>query len=278
MNIHNRLLISDLDGTLLDSQKNLSDFTVKTINKFIAIGGNFTIATARALESAKPLINRLNLKLPFILHNGVKIYDPIQNGYILENCISKNYGFQIIDFLKNQNLSPILYATNEYGKSRVFYKKINNPSENAYFKDRLSRGDPRFRKVDEYPLNIKSIIEINSIDKYDILKEVNSKIKTNFNVQIHFIQDEFFPDYFWLELTHPKATKENALNYIKNLLNYEETIAFGDDLNDISLFRASTKGFAVRNAKDALKNISTDVIESNDNDGVAKFIFNNFMR
>lgn len=69
------LYISDLDGTLLTPECKVSDETASALNTMIANGLFFTVATARSASSAAPLLEKLNLRLPVILMNGVVIYD-----------------------------------------------------------------------------------------------------------------------------------------------------------------------------------------------------------
>lgn len=73
------LYISDLDGTLLTPECKVSDETASALNTMIANGLFFTVATARSASSAAPLLEKLNLRLPVILMNGVVIYD-MENG------------------------------------------------------------------------------------------------------------------------------------------------------------------------------------------------------
>ena len=65
------LYVSDLDGTLLDSDGQLPEDSIQRLNRLIDKGLNFTIATARNYDSAYPLLRGLNLKHPVILFNGV---------------------------------------------------------------------------------------------------------------------------------------------------------------------------------------------------------------
>ena len=69
------LFISDLDGTLLNGNAEVTEFTRDTLNRLMAKGLNFTAATARTLASAGKILLGLDLKLPVILMNGVIIYD-----------------------------------------------------------------------------------------------------------------------------------------------------------------------------------------------------------
>ena len=68
------------------------------------------------------------------------------------------------------------------------------------------------------------------------------------------------------------ATKANAVLQVKELLGCDRVIAFGDGLNDMDMFKIADASFAVANAADELKSIATAVIQSNDDDGVAKFL------
>ena len=58
----------------------------------------------------------------------------------------------------------------------------------------------------------------------------------------------------------------------------ERIISFGDSINDVPLFEMSDECYAVANAVEALKRVADDVIESNDEDGVARWLMENFNR
>ena len=76
------LFISDLDGTLLNGNAEVTEFTRDTLNRLMAKGLNFTAATARTLASAGKILSGLDLKLPVILMNGVLIYDMAEKKYV----------------------------------------------------------------------------------------------------------------------------------------------------------------------------------------------------
>lgn len=78
------LYVSDLDGTLLNDNQKLDEESLETLNSLIDRGMNFTIATARSIDSVRSIINGLNLRLPIILINGVFIFDQI---FILQDFI-----------------------------------------------------------------------------------------------------------------------------------------------------------------------------------------------
>ena len=79
----------------------------------------------------------------------------------------------------------------------------------------------------------------------------------------------------WLEI-HPRgATKAEAMLVLKKMLGCDKVVCFGDGINDIPMFQAAEECYAVANAEEALKHIATDIIESNENDGVAKWFLSN---
>ena len=87
----------------------------------------------------------------------------------------------------------------------------------------------------------------------------------------------FDEDLTVINIVNSSVSKGNAISglcrYLK--INIEDSVAFGDDLNDMSMFRIANESYAVANADEELKKIATGIIESNENDGVAKWLANN---
>lgn len=84
-----KLLISDLDGTLLESDHSISEGTLKLIEKFKQLGVQFSIATGRALSAANVYIQKMRIDIPVILYNGVRIYDPVEKRYLIKHSLSQ---------------------------------------------------------------------------------------------------------------------------------------------------------------------------------------------
>ncbi len=272
------LIISDLDGTLLNSLGELNPYTISIINCLINKGFLFSVATARALESARPLIASLNINLPIILHNGVSIYDLIKEKYLKHLFIPSNLISNFVEMFHEHHLNPFLYGVNLKNENKVYYTGISNSAEKNYVEDRLSRNDPRFQKVRSLPWKDIKIHEINVLGSKSEISPIAEELMDNDEVGIHFSEDIYTPGFFRLEITHPSATKKNALLYLKGLLNIEKIICFGDADNDISMFEVADEKYAVENAISSLKKISTDVILSNIDDGVARFLEEKFLK
>ena len=96
------LYVTDLDGTLLNSEQRLSDNTVSIINDLIDKGMNFSIATARSCQSASSVLEKLNLKMPVILTNGVYVYDPLKKENLVFNSMDSTMAYEIVSKAKNE--------------------------------------------------------------------------------------------------------------------------------------------------------------------------------
>ncbi|MDF2565794.1 MAG: hypothetical protein K0Q53_2198 [Massilibacillus sp.] len=265
------LYVSDLDGTLLNSNQELSSATTTIINDLLKNGMNFSIATARSLDSAGRIIEPLHLKLPIILHNGVFVYDPIKKENILSNYMDIDTVYDVLEICKKTGVSPLLYTKNENLESRIYYKRIAHYGEADYIQDRLKKGDKRFRLIDDFSLCMKEkIITIVMIEERQSIESVYAAIR-NFNIHCHYTVD-IYSKANWLEVTHKQANKCEAVKYIKKLVSADRIVCFGDNLNDSPMFEVADEKYAVRNAHDLLKNIATCVIDSNNADGVAKYL------
>jgi len=271
------LIISDLDGTLLNEMGELNPYTISIINRLISKGYLFSIATARALESARPLIQSLNINIPFILHNGVSIWDPITEKYLRHLFIQNNLISNLIEIIDKNQLNPFLYGVNSKNENKVYYTQVSNYAEKYYVEDRLSRNDPRFQKVKSIQWNDINIHEINVLGSKSDIFPIAQILMNRKEYGIHFSEDIYPPGYFRLEITHPSASKKNALIYLKEELKIDNLICFGDANNDIPMFEIADEKYAMENAVSSLKKISTKIIQSNQDDGVARFLEEKFL-
>lgn len=80
----------------------------------------------------------------------------------------------------------------------------------------------------------------------------------------------------WLEIMPLEASKSNAIIQLKEMLKCEKLVVFGDGRNDIDMFQIADESYAVANAHEDLKHYATDIIISNDEDGVAKWLDEKF--
>ncbi len=273
----NTLYISDLDGTLLGDDQRIGDESVRILNRLIDLGMPFSVATARSYESARELLAGLNLKLPAIFINGVFTIDAKSGRTLESRYMSNELGQEIAALYLEAGLNPVVYTTDREGKSRVYYRGVFNPSEEAYFGGRLKKERDRFRLIDDYSACLtESLVAVNAIETPERLQAVYGALKERAGCVCHYGPDIYAPEYHWLEVSSDQATKRQGALRLKERYGFERLVCFGDNLNDLSMFEASDECYAVANAHDAVKRAATGVIGSNEESGVAKFLAERF--
>ncbi|MBP1994444.1 HAD-IIB family hydrolase [Paenibacillus eucommiae] len=269
----NTLYVSDLDGTLLDDNQAISMEALEILNHLIEQGMKFTIATARSIESAREILQGLKINLPLVLINGVFIYDYESNRNVKSNYLSGYAGARIIQTYLELGLNPLVYTTDCNGNSIIHYKGVFNQSEDNYIGSRLSKGDKRFRLVENYEACMdENIITINAIDTPAKLNAAYKEYIENIECVCHFGPDIYTPGFHWLEIANCHATKKQAVLYLKEKYHFDRLVCFGDNLNDLPMFEAADEKYAVSNAHEMIRNVADKVIDSNLNNGVPKYL------
>ena len=175
------LFISDLDGTLLNGNAEVTEFTRDTLNRLMAKGLNFTAATARTLASAGKILSGLDLKLPVILMNGVLIYDMAEKKYVKINSLSSELCGLIISLSKGLGLEPFMYSVSDNQLS-TRYERLISPAMKSFYKERREKYYKSFTQVSDLSQYIDNVIYFTFIAEkeklvplYDTLKE-NEKL------------------------------------------------------------------------------------------------------
>ena len=274
----NTMVISDLDGTLLNSDVRLSEFTVNALNSLIRRGVNFTYATARSLNSAMKLTSELTLSLPVITYNGACIKSP-ETGEIIEiQGLDEDQVDLIRETLDNYGVSPLVYTYLD-GEEKVLWQRGTESIGMQLYLD-SRKEDERMLPVDSFDdLFCGEIFYVTCIEDTDeLLSPLRADLTAEDSLNCLLQKDIYGPEYFWLEIMDYRVSKAHAIDTIMKLTGMERIISFGDSINDVPLFEVSDECYAVENAVEPLKKVADDVIESNDNDSVAKWLIENFNR
>ncbi len=267
------LYISDLDGTLLNSNAAVSDYTAMTLNRFISEGGFFSIATARTAVTAVSMVKCININVPVVLMNGVCIYDTQKNAYVKIEKISDEICSQMLDVISQFSLSGFLFSITD-SVLDTYYENINSPNAAKFVEERTKKFGKVFTKVDNFKNCIgRDIIYYSVTDSYELLEPVYLKLKEVKGIHIDFYRDVYDENYWYLEISSDKASKYNAVMYLRKEYKFDHIIGFGDNFNDIPMFEACDEAYAVENGKEEVKKKADGVILSNNNDGVAKKIY-----
>jgi Cof subfamily protein (haloacid dehalogenase superfamily) len=265
--------VSDLDATLLNSKSCISDKTANAINALISKGMLFTYATARSYVSAEVVTNKIHFKIPVITYNGTFIFDPLTKTVIDSRNFEKSETAEIMNVFREKKYSPIVYSFIN-GVEKVSWN-CNRESTGTKHYLSLRKKDKRLRPLTtDENLYEGDVFYYTCIGEQNELKPIYERLIQNTKLTIT-MQQEINRTEYWLEIMPSGVSKANAIQTLKTHLNCDRVVSFGDAWNDISMFQISDEAYAVQNAVLPLKEIATAVIESNDEDGVAKWLEQN---
>ena len=266
----NTLYVTDLDGTLLRSDATLSPYTVSTITRLTEQGLAFTYATARSIESARPIAGGLNLPLPAITRNGAVLAD---------NATGKHLEKALFTEEEVALLKEMLPELPRCGFVSCF---IGEEMFKAYVPGNLVPGMVQyadFYRDDPLMKPVKTLEEmffgqpgyVTLIDDREKAAKIYEKVRQYPGWECIFQKDTYWDEY-WVEVCPRNCTKAKAILKMKEQYGFRKVVAFGDSVNDMPMFRAADEAYAVSNALEALKEIATGVIGGNNEDAVARFL------
>lgn len=264
------LYVTDLDGTLLNSNDQISQYSIETINGLVAKGMQFTYATARSLVSASVVAKGLSTTIPVIAYNGALIINPDTGGVISSLSFTEEESSYVSGVLRENGANPLVYAYVE-GVERVSYVAGRENEGIRRYLD-VRKGDRRFRPLeDETCLYQGDIFYFTCIADREELQGLYEIFSEDERYRCTLQQELYRPEYF-LEIMPKKASKAEAIKSLKEIWHCDRVVSFGDAVNDIPMFEISDECYAVANAVPELKARATGVIGSNDEDGVAKWL------
>lgn len=268
------LYVSDLDGTLLNTNSEISEKSKEIINNLVEQGMKFTYATARSFSSASKIVQGLHLSIPVITYNGTFFNEPIDGKVIYSSSFSNEQIKYISTIFIENKIYPLVYSLLD-GEERVSWLEgKENKGTLDYLKSR--EGDKRLRDVSK-----ESELYLGSVFYFTVIGEKNDleKLKDYFSDRSQFVctfQKELYKeDEYWLEIMPHNATKAQGIERLKEFTGCDKVICFGDAINDIPMFEIADEAYAVADANLQLKQIATGIIGSNNDDGVAKWLLEN---
>lgn len=264
------LYISDLDGTLLASSAQLSPQTRDILCRLCDAGVYISAASARTAATVSKLLDGVPFRVPVILMNGACICDLQSGKYVQVQTIPESAHKELFRIMRG--VSGFLF-TIEHDVLHTYYERADTPHARGFMEERIRKFGKKFTKVSSFSecLGLSCVyfsvagLETELRGLYDELAKVP-------DIHTEFYRDVYNTDFWYLEACSTGASKYNAAEWLRREYGFDRLIGFGDNLNDLSLFRACDESYAVSNAKDEVKRQATGVIGSNDEDAVARFI------
>ncbi len=260
-----KLVVSDLDGTLLNSQHQLTDKTIETVQRLVKDGFQFMLATGRHYQDVHVIAQQLGVEMGLITSNGARVHG--QCGTLLyESQMPSNLVEQVLDISKNFAVHRNLYQQD--------YWLVEEPHDVLLSIHHASGF--------KYQLCDFSDIDLNYIDKiyftaeHDVLVELETALKNILANQLYIT----FTSPQYLEVMNLGVSKAKALEFIEQQRGIElnQIMAFGDGMNDKEMLKLAGHGVVMDNACQKVKGFLADLprAASNDEEGVASYLHEQF--
>lgn len=257
-----KVIISDLDGTLLNSDHSISDYTKSVFQELHNQNYLIIVATGRHHLDAMSIIDNLKFPVYLVTSNGARIHSP-QKELLYSFDIKGEAVKSVLSLDINPEITTVLF------KESVWQTSKTNKKLNAFQKEMVYPPEVvDFSDLDDY-----SAIKIFfTHDNHDLLVELKNRILENHsNIFSHA-----FSLPICLEFMDKSVDKSVAISRIleKEGFTFDETISFGDGFNDEKMLDTAGIGLIMENAPDNLKSKlpHLEVISSNNEDGVAKYL------
>lgn len=255
-----RLIATDLDGTLLNNEHQISEYNKRIISEVNKKGIKVILSTGRPTLAATKFLKDLNIETDMISFNGAMITD--RKGNILyQDNLESDIGLKLIEIAK---------------KYKVYYQ--------GFLGERWNISDSKSKwldfyisiaKINNYKLGFDNINDFSFskfmfISENHILKEIAKELDKNLKDKVYYA----FSRPVYLEVHSPKVSKANALSFLLKKYNIEKenVMAFGDNNNDIEMLELAEISVAVENAESIVKEKAKYITKSNIEDGVGYFI------
>lgn len=261
-----RLIVSDLDGTLLRDDHTLSDYTKTAIHKVLELGVEFMLATGRIFGGARQYSKELNLNTPILACNGALIKEA--EGKLL-------YGKP----LQEETLSELFRLLTErnhyfhcYGEESFYTKKFGDNLAAFYSFNIELPEEERFPMVEIDPTELIGKDTIYKVlarcEGEEARRELHESLSEIPGASVTVSWHNTF------DICADQVSKAAAIDlYAKEKgIKPSEIICFGDNYNDLDMLQYAGLGVAVGNAVKELKETADYVTCNNNDDGVAKAI------
>ncbi len=267
-----KLFLTDLDHTFLRNDLTISDYSKTTWNT-MAQNHIMGIATARTYKKSEQFLQGLHINTPMILLDGSLIISP-EKKILDMKTLSNEMGNEIIECGAKLGIYPFVLALKDKHLNEAF---LYPTQTNSHQKELLKRykGDDNLQERSHIKA-MKDNFKLVYFGEQNQLEELQENLQSIFKDEIKYIlAPEAYLGCYFLTLLHKDADKAHGLQRVHEMtqIDYKNFTVFGDNLNDIGMFKLAHTSVAVANAHKELKELATFVSEfSNNEDAVAKYL------
>lgn len=271
MNKERKVILLDIDGTLVIENDVITPKTKKVLLDAQANGCQLVLASGRPLRSLLKLANELKMDENnglLISYNGGRASNAQTKEVLFNQTLSVNAGKKVLEHAKKFNVRPMIDKEDYMYVNNVYDCMVDYNGKFNVLEKESRAGNYKLCEIDDladfldYEIN-KILLAGDPTYLKEHYKEIMEPFKNDMNCM--------FTSPWFFEFTDKGIDKAKALDMVVNSLGFkrENMIAFGDAQNDIALLKYAGIGVAMGNAVQELKDVADMVTLSNEEDGIA---------
>ncbi|WP_195267030.1 HAD family hydrolase [Eubacterium sp. 1001713B170207_170306_E7] len=254
-----KLISADMDGTLLDSNKKLSPELFPMIEALTEQGIRFAAASGRQYYNLEHIFEPVKDKMIFIAENGSVVFERDTNSFA--SVIDRKTVWEIVRKIRKiEGVSPVICGL------KGAYAESDEPE----LMENIKMYYHRYEIMDDILETGDDICKIAVYDYVNAETNCHAPLVEAFGEQMEIaVSGEH-----WVDISNPGCNKGTAISKIQEKygIGYEETMLFGDYLNDYEMMKTGKYSYAMENAHPQLKEICNYTAKSNDENGVVEAI------
>jgi len=258
-----KLVALDLDGTLLNSAKQLTDRSRAAVHALADAGTTIVLASGRMFRDCmEPQVAMLGVEAPVICYNGAIVLEPATGEILSERPVAAELVSPLLQFAAETDRTINLYEDD-----RLYCRR---PTKWTELYCGRTGAQPIFRDDLYEWFEGRSSTKVLILEEPPVIEELFVEWKTRMDGQLYVTVTD--PEY--LEFMNPTANKGWALHSLCDRLGiaHSDSAAFGDARNDLPLIEAAGIGVAMANGRPELHAVADIIAPTNDEDGVAQVI------
>lgn len=267
-----RMLVSDIDGTLLNSKSELTTGTIQAIRDAYDNGIIVTLATGRQLRGVIDIVKQIGISVPVILGNGAVVVDPLEQKTLLHQTLDEETTRAIVEVIRAHGLWSSVFVHTFEGVDTYYDLDPGFDEAYIFIHKHIPEVVQQVESLKEVAhLHPIKVLLIDRTEKVMPLYEDLQKLPQAFNM---VVSDHDWPGFTLLECFHHKTTKASGIRHVAEIFNIpaEQIVAVGDNTNDFEMIEFAGLGVAMGNAHAALKERADWITKTNEQDGVAHLI------
>jgi Cof subfamily protein (haloacid dehalogenase superfamily) len=257
-----KLLLADVDGTLVTQQKELTDRAIAAVGKLHEAGVIFAITSGRPPRGMAMLIEPLDLQTPIAAFNGGLIVDREMN-VIEQRVLPEDLVVPVTKLMESFSLDVWLYSGADWYVPKADGPHVDREAWTVKFQPKVMKDG-----VNGLTENVAKLVGVS--DDHDAVAKAATAAHDKFGDHVTAAASQ----PYYLDVTHPKANKGDVAKYLagRYKIDPEDIATIGDQPNDVLMFAHSGLSIAMGNASPEVKRAARRVTTSNEDEGFANAV------